>query len=331
LSIATFMWLECPEIQMSMPVPGHVLVTTTSKENPEESRTCLISQSSTSSIPLPTLGQSSHVSWGPNTDELFISFCNPGRGAHTRCPVALTAIDGRIIRTYPEDSAPAFVEPDGRWSPWELTRPRPSPDGKTVALLVSGHSMLMRLSDGTLSARLPIDICESAWSPDGTRLAYISGSGPHGGCSTETQVFLYELSTGGESQLTHFGPKDYRPWWNPFAKPVVRPPLVSGLSWARRADVILFYLLPDRGVFLWNSKGEELHRLKELRGLCSRQTQLSADGQRIMYLSATQPWLCSLNGGDEIRVVNSDGSDDHVAIRLRDDQRVITAIDWWTD
>jgi hypothetical protein len=144
-------------------------------------------------------------------------------------------------------------------------------------------------------------------------------------------VFLYDLASGEESQLTHFEPKDYRSWWNPFAKPLIRRPLVAGLSWARRADIILFYLVPDRGVFLWNSKGEELRRLKGLEGECWRQTQLSADGQRIMYLSATQPGLCLLNGGDEIRVVNSDGSDDHVAIRLRDDQRVITAIDWWTD
>lgn len=331
LALAAVMSLECPELKLRESVPGRLLVTIAPRGDPGTRRVCLLEGGHVSGLALTTPGQLGAVDWGPNSDQLFVSFCNPERGPQTRCPIALMTIGGQLIRTYPDEASPAFIEPDGRWTHWVFDGPRPSPDGTTLAVSVSGHHMLLRLDDGAHITSLPEGACERAWSPDGIRLAYTRGSGPHAGCATETQLFLYDLSSGVETQLTHFEPKEYRPWWNPFARPVVRPPLVAGLSWARRADIILFYLPPDRGVFLWNAAGEEIRRLRGLEGECWRQTQLSADGQQILYLSATRPELCLLNGGDEIRIVNSDGSGDHAAIQLRDNQYVITSVDWWTD
>lgn len=331
LALAAVMSLECPEIQLREPVPGRLLVTIAPRGDPATRRVCLIEGGRVSGLSLTTPWQLGDVNWGPSSDQLFMSFCNPGRGPQTRCPIALMTIGGQVIRTYPDESSPAFVEPDGRWAHWILTGARPSPDGTTAALSVSGHQLLMRLSDGAYIANLPGGVCERAWSPDGTRLAYTRGSGPHAGCAVETQLFLYDLSSGVESQLTHFEPKEYRPWWNPFAMPVIRPPLVAGLSWARHNDVILFYLVPDRGVFLWNSEGRELHRIRRFGRDCWRRTQLSADGQRILYLSASRPDLCALAVEDEVRLVDADGHNDRVVARTDEQHDVITDIDWWTD
>jgi len=322
---------DCPEIEIKAPISGQVLVTTADTTNGRTHRVCILTAESASRVELPTAGRLSSVLWGTTTTDLFVSFCNPDRGARNRCPIARISTSGQMIRTYPDETSPAFVEPDGRWSHWVMGEPRPSPDGKMVILSGGAHSILMQLSDGATVATLPNYICEAAWSPDGTHLAYVRGTGRYVDCVSESQVFLYDVASQVELQFTHFEPKSYRPWWNPFATSVVRPPLVSGLSWARHADVILFYIVPDRGVFLWNSRGEPLHRIDELHGECWRQTQLSADGQRIMYLSSTEGGLCLMNGGDEIRIANSDGSGDHVVIRRRDDGLAITGVDWWTD
>lgn len=331
LALAAVMSLECPEIQLRESVPGRLLVTIAPRDDPATRRVCLIEGDHVSGLSLTTPGKLGEVNWGPNPGQLFVSFCNPERGPQTRCPIALMTIGGQLIRTYPDDSSPAFAEPDGRWTHWVLGGPRPSPEGKTMAVSVSGHHMLMRLNDGAHIANLPEGACERAWSPDGTRLAYTRGSGPHAGCATETQLFLYDLSSGVETQLTHFEPKEYRPWWNPFATPVVRPPLVAGLSWARRSDALLFYLVPDRGVFLWNSAGRELGRLKRLGGSCWRLPQLSADGRHILYLSTSRPDLCALAAEDEVRLTNADGRNDRVVVRTDEAHYVITDVDWWSD
>lgn len=294
-------------------------------------RVCVFEGNLAKELAVTVTGQITAIDWGPNPDEVFVSFCDPERGPQARCPLALTTVDGQLIHTYPEPSSPALVETDGRWTNWLVSGPRASPDGTNMAVSISGHHRIVRLEDGVSVAELPPNACERVWSPDGRRVAYTRGSGSHPGCATETQVFLYDLVTSQEMQLTHFEAQVYRPWWNPFAEPIVRPPLVAGLSWARRGNVLLFNVVPDRGAWLMRPDGEKIGSIKRLEGECWRSTQLSADGHQIIYLSASRSDLCLANGGDEIRLVNDDGSNDRIVISTTDKNDVISDIDWMSD
>lgn len=83
--------------------------------------------------------------------------------------------------------------------------------------------------------------------------------------------------------------------------------------------------------YLLNLDNRELGRIKGLDRKCLRLTQLSADGQRVLYLSASRPDLCALAVQDEVRLTDADGRNDRVVLRTDDAHYVITDVDWWSD
>lgn len=326
--------VECPQVDILGSIGGQLLLTFSNSADGQPVSACRVDPAG-HLIPIapPIAGNFAGVNWGVDSSEIMLSACDPQRSPRSRCHVERTTIDGALLRTYPDLPVEAFEEPDGRLSPGGVGTPaRMSPTGEYIAAPANGRSpALLRASDGKQIVGLGSEYSEASWSPDGRRLAFTASPDPGRSTLEESQVFIYELASGGRTQLTHLPPESHRAWWNPFASPVIRLPLVAGLSWARRADVIAFYLVPDRGVFLVDSQGKELHRLGGLEGRCWRMTQLSADAQRLLYLSSSRPEWCLLNGGDEVRVVNADGSDDRAVIRVRDPRYVITDLDWWTD
>jgi len=199
-------------------------------------------------------------------------------------------MDRGLLRTYPDLPVAEFREADGRLTPGGTTGPaRVSPNGELLAAAANGRCpALIRMSDGKYITGLSEGQSTYAWSPEGTRLAYTRSPGATRSALQESQLFIYDVQSGEDMQVTHFPPKDYRAWWNPFGRPSVHYPLVSGVSWARRANLILFYVAPDRGVFLWSAEGREVNRIDDLHGECWRMTQLSADGRRVLYLSSTR-------------------------------------------
>jgi hypothetical protein len=326
--------LACPQLDIRGSIGGQLVLTFSDTADGQPAFACRVdSAGNVISIAGPAVGNFTGVNWGADSSEIMLSACDPARAPRPRCHVERTRIDGTLLRTYPDLPVQDFEEPDGRQSPGGVGTPaRVSPTGEYIAAPANGRSpALLRAGDGKQIAGLTDGYSEASWSPDGRHLAFTASPDPGRSTLEESQVFIYDLASGSRSQLTHFPPESRRSWWNPFAPPLVRLPMVAGLSWARRADVIAFYVVPDRGVFLVDSQGKELHRLSGLEGRCWRLPQLSGDGQHLLYVSSSRPESCLLNGGDEIRITGAGGSDDHVVIRLRDPRYVITGLDWWTD
>jgi Tol biopolymer transport system component/imidazolonepropionase-like amidohydrolase len=95
-----------------------------------------------------------------------------------------------------------------------IVRPVLSPDGKTIAFNALGDIYLMPV-DGA-----PVNItrdaaydCDPAWSPDGSELVYSSDKA--GG---QLQLWLRDIKTGHERQLTHISTQPISPAFSPDGK-----------------------------------------------------------------------------------------------------------------
>lgn len=96
-----------------------------------------------------------------------------------------------------------------------IVRPVISPDGKTIAFNALGDIYLLPVTGGT-----PVNItkdaaydCDPAWSPDGRQLAYCSDKA--GGL---LQLWLRDMKTGKEHQLTHLATQPISPSFSPDGK-----------------------------------------------------------------------------------------------------------------
>lgn len=325
--------LSCPSVDVQAALEGRLLITFAKRRVPTAPFACVLDQGELKPSPEAMYGEFQQIDWGVDSSELLISACDPNRSGRARCHLERVSLDGRRIRTYPDLPVTDFQEADGRLTPGGMTGPaRVSPTGEVFAARANGRSpALIQTGDGKYITGLTTDYSSYAWSPDGKQLAYTRAPGMERGPLQESQLFIYDIESGNDEQLTRFSPEDYRPWWNPFATPSIRYPLVSGVSWARNANVILFYVTTGRGVFEWRPDGTEIARIFDLVGRCWRLTQLSADGRRILYLSSTRRDLCLLNGGDQVRLVDADGSNDHVVLQASGENELITDIDWWTE
>lgn len=94
-----------------------------------------------------------------------------------------------------------------------------SPDDETLVLEVLGDLYTLPASGGKarpLLTRLAFD-SQPVWSPDGRYIAYISDR------SGDEEVWIYELATGRETQLSESNPRVHfaSPSWSPDSKRVV--------------------------------------------------------------------------------------------------------------
>jgi len=124
--------------------------------------------------------------------------------------IRVRSLDGRLRKTVGFSAAVTARPPryTRRRRDFESTRPRPvrgigspvlSPDGRRVAFRALNDLYVMEI--GRVPRPLTRDHwwkCDPAWSPDGTRLAYCTDR------SGTLNIWLRELSSGRERQLTHF-------------------------------------------------------------------------------------------------------------------------------
>lgn len=98
--------------------------------------------------------------------------------------------------------------------------PTPSPDGKTIAFLSDREGpvrLFVMAADGTGQRRLTARgddrgagaEAEPAWSPDGTRIAYVVDRG------RERAVHVRTIATGDEVIVSPAGARDGEPCWSP--------------------------------------------------------------------------------------------------------------------
>ena len=92
-----------------------------------------------------------------------------------------------------------------------VTDPAPSPDGRTVALASRGWLWLLDLETGVarrLTSGGAVD-ARPAWSPDGTRLAFVRDHGD------ETEIAVLDVASGAEETVAAGAGIELDPAWTP--------------------------------------------------------------------------------------------------------------------
>jgi dipeptidyl aminopeptidase/acylaminoacyl peptidase len=149
-----------------------------------------------------------------------------------------------------------LVLPVADWLAWEqVADPRPSPDGAQIAYTRTWfdavedrprNELWLMNADGSRQRQLAPG-SGAAWSPDGTRLAYVADGAPKG-----SQVFVVWVATREVTQLTHTAEAPANLQWSPdgrwlactmqvpetetFAIDMPKPP--KGGKWHDEAKVI---------------------------------------------------------------------------------------------
>lgn len=187
-------------------------------------------------------------------------------------------------------------QPDDLYLIKTVSDPQVSPDGRTVAYVVSWPD---RENDETYSAVYvaPIDGSEPArrftqgtkdhtprWSPDGNYLAFVSGRGD------KNQVFLAPLSGGEARQLTNARWGVSQPAWSP-----------DGARIAYSARVGDFTEPKER-------KGPEKHAPRVIRSLRYKLDGVGFFDERRMHI-----FITDAETGNEMQVTSGDYFDDHPA------------------
>lgn len=95
-----------------------------------------------------------------------------------------------------------------------IVRPVISPDGKSIAFNALGDIYVMRIGGDPVNITKDAAYdCDPAWSPDGSQLAYCSDKA--GGL---LQLWLRDMKTGRERQITHLSTQPISPAFSPDGK-----------------------------------------------------------------------------------------------------------------
>ena len=272
------------------------------------------------------IGGITDLSWGRSPDEAIIVRCQ-GHGAQPRCTVVALRLEGHASKLFPPNGALEFHEPDGRLTPWELFRARVSPDKKLLAVDLGGRVLVAELATGHVNAVFGRGVREFVWIP-GSRAIAFTQAVPGGRRSSleEAQLFVRNLNSGKERQLTHF-----RPWnvedWNPFSSPLRSYPIVTGLSVASRTDDLAF--LEGRNADLYVlSKAGNLSAHGHLAGRCYSHPVISRDASQVAYAAATTRGVCLMAAADEVRLRDLRTGADHVVLSVRRPDLFLHRFDW---
>ena len=90
-----------------------------------------------------------------------------------------------------------------------------SPDGRKVAFVARGEIFAASARDGGLAARVTSSLARESqidWAPDSRRIVYVSER------DEVTHLFLYDFTTGAETQLTKDAKGDEAPRFSPDGK-----------------------------------------------------------------------------------------------------------------
>ncbi len=142
--------------------------------------------------------------------------------------------------------------------------------------------LYLMAADGTGQRRLttaPLADGDAAWSPDGTRLVYLTENAPG-----QTELALLDVTTGASTPLTALGAQSNHPVWSPDGTQIA-----FASNFGDSYDIYLIY--PDRPGLdnLTRSPSNDLW------------PTWSTDGTRLAFQS-------DRNGDTDIYVMNADGS-----------------------
>ncbi|MDQ3878707.1 MAG: LpqB family beta-propeller domain-containing protein [Actinomycetota bacterium] len=157
--------------------------------------------------------------------------------------------------------------------------PEASPDGGTIAFRSKTGALFTIGIDGKARARVTRHpVTEFVWSPDGTRIAYVSSA------DGDDEIFTAKPDGDGKRQLTDNAGDDREPDWSPDS---------SHIAFAVGAD-------GARDVFTVARNGSSLTQLTVSPGDDFDPTW-SPDGEQLAFVS-------NRDANDEIYVMDSDGT-----------------------
>jgi len=143
-------------------------------------------------------------------------------------------------------------------------------------------------ADGTNQTRLTsnTDPDEApSWSPDGSKIAYVSGS-----AYNSEEIFVMNYDGSGQTRLTNNSISDRHPDWSPDG---------TRITFASNRD-------GNFEIYIMNADGTNLTRLTNNDSLDWRPTWFP-DGSKIAFVSER-------NGGEDILIMNSDGSNQQLLV-----------------
>jgi len=319
------------DVKQLAPLPGALLLTV-QNVNSRDRAAFIASSGQLKRAPTPTAGALISINWGRDTSEIMIQACSDEKGVEARCHIERMSIAGELRQTYPSTLGTNFIEADGRVTAGNVTGPaRISADGELLVLgAYERQPAFLDAATGQFLSGMNVGHCEYAWSPEGHVLAYTRSPSTEHTTLTSSQLFLLDFDTGIETQLTFFPDVDVRPWWDFWSNPHTLPAMVAGISWARKANTVLFFARRSGGTYLWNATSRATVRIPDPSSTCWRRTQLSTDGQQILFISSSTAMGCLLNVDDEVRITRVDESSNDTLLRATGDTTIYD-IDWWTD
>ena len=231
-------------------------------------------------VPLPPLGVAAPNCPQWSRDGLWLTFYGGGGWAHNG-QIFIVRPDGSGFRQL-TDTSGNFVEPDF------------SPDGTQIVFHQVYGNMYIINTDGAGLIDLGVAGSATRWSPDGRYILYTNW----GTFTYDSDLFLYDLTTGQSTQITHHAPGQAfnRADWSPDGKKLA----VDGLDrvriqydvWTMNADGSnLVNLTPD-----WTTSNDGY-------------ATWSPDGKYILFTSNitgnSDIWCMRPDGSGRINITNS--------------------------